>query len=389
MSAAVAGSAVSATLDVAAVQAALEADGLDGWLLYDFRGLNPIAADVTGVDRQGGHLATRRWYYLIPGQRRAARRWSTRSSATRSRTCPARPSGTPGASSSRRASRRLLHGHAARRDGVFARLRDSVHRRASTPARSSSSGSCGVEVVSSGDLVQRFSAVWDAAAIATHREASEKLLPRQGPRVRRDRARARATAVPTTEYDIQQLMAGWFARRRARQRFATRTCRPRRTPATRTTCRPPTASRAIRADELVLLDLWGKLDRPGAVFADITWVGFTGTPRARALRAGVRARSRRARRRGRAGAGARHARAASCAAGRSTARASAVLRGRRLRRPHPAPHRATASANRCTATASTWTTTKPTTTGGCCPAPASRSNPASTFTTSASGRKST
>ena len=32
----------------------------------------------------------------------------------------------------------------------------------------------------------------------------------------------------------------------------------------------------IRPEELVLLDLWGKLDRPGAVFADITWVGYTG-----------------------------------------------------------------------------------------------------------------
>ena len=29
------------------MQAALKADGIDGWLLYDFRGLNPIAADVT------------------------------------------------------------------------------------------------------------------------------------------------------------------------------------------------------------------------------------------------------------------------------------------------------------------------------------------------------
>src|SRR5947209_6374220 len=56
----------SVKLDVAAVQVALRADGLDGWLLYDFRGLNPIAADITGVNRQGGHLATRRWYYLIP-----------------------------------------------------------------------------------------------------------------------------------------------------------------------------------------------------------------------------------------------------------------------------------------------------------------------------------
>src|SRR4029450_11413758 len=30
--------------------------------------------------------------------------------------------------------------------------------------------------------------------------------------------------------------------------------------------------------EIVLLDLWGKLETPGAVFADITWVGFTGQP---------------------------------------------------------------------------------------------------------------
>src|SRR5581483_9857748 len=29
-------------------------------------------------------------------------------------------------------------------------------------------------------------------------------------------------------------------------------------------------------DEVLLLDLWGKQQTPGAVFADITWVGFTG-----------------------------------------------------------------------------------------------------------------
>src|SRR5436853_7659265 len=55
-----------AAIDVPAVQAALRAEGLDGWLLYDFRGLNSIAAELTAVNHQGGHLATRRWYYLIP-----------------------------------------------------------------------------------------------------------------------------------------------------------------------------------------------------------------------------------------------------------------------------------------------------------------------------------
>jgi len=39
----------------------------------------------------------------------------------------------------------------------------------------------------------------------------------------------------------------------------------------------PTAERshAISADQVLLLDLWGKTTEPGAVFADITWVGVT------------------------------------------------------------------------------------------------------------------
>src|SRR5690242_15091693 len=53
------------SLDVAAIQRALQADGLDGWLLYDFHGSNPIAARLAGLTG-GGHMTTRRWYYLIP-----------------------------------------------------------------------------------------------------------------------------------------------------------------------------------------------------------------------------------------------------------------------------------------------------------------------------------
>ena len=48
----------AAELDLRGIQAALAADGLDAWLLYDFHGLNPIAAEVTGANRRGGHLAT-------------------------------------------------------------------------------------------------------------------------------------------------------------------------------------------------------------------------------------------------------------------------------------------------------------------------------------------
>src|SRR5215212_9753381 len=52
-------------LDVAAIQETLRSDGLDAWLLYDFRGSNPIAARLAGLT-DGTHMTTRRWYYLIP-----------------------------------------------------------------------------------------------------------------------------------------------------------------------------------------------------------------------------------------------------------------------------------------------------------------------------------
>src|SRR6187455_1741630 len=51
--------------DVQAVQESLKAEGLDGWLLYDFHGSNPIAARLLGT-ANGGKLTTRRWYYLVP-----------------------------------------------------------------------------------------------------------------------------------------------------------------------------------------------------------------------------------------------------------------------------------------------------------------------------------
>jgi len=132
----------------------------------------------------------------------------------------------------------------------------------------------GVDVVSSGDLVQRFSAVWRDSEIASHVEASEKLH-----RIKDRAFDAIATRIrnrtPTTEYDIQQLMVKWFAEERLI------TDSEPMVSAMENAGNPhylPTASksRAIKADELVLLDLWGKVDGQGTVFADITWVGYTG-----------------------------------------------------------------------------------------------------------------
>jgi Xaa-Pro dipeptidase len=265
-------SATAATLDVASVQAALAAEGLDGWLLYDFRGLNPIAADVTAVARQGGHLATRRWYYLIPktGEPRALVHAIERASLAH---LPGTTTLYSGREQLESELRRLLTGlhrvameysplcaipYVARVDAGTVEL---VRR-------------AGVEVASSADLVQRFSATWHDAEIRSHLDAAERLH-----RVK-DRAfdaiagRVRS-GERTTEYDIQQLMAGWFADEGLvsdsdpNVSVGPNAGNPHYLP-TADTARP------IGADELVLLDLWAKLDTPGAVFADITWMGYTG-----------------------------------------------------------------------------------------------------------------
>jgi len=260
------------SLDVAAVQAALRADALDAWLLYDFRGINPIAADVTAVNRQDGHLATRRWYYLIlaSGEPRKLVHAIEKNSLAH----------LPGATE-RYAGRDQLERGLSRLLAGVRRVAMEYSPGCAIPYVSRVDAGTielvrqtGVEVVSSGDLIQRFSAVWDQAAIATHVAASAKLY-----RVK-DRAfdaigRRLRDGVATTEYDVQQLMAGWF-----RDEGLVTDSDPN-VSAQENAGNPhylptATAHRAIGRDEIVLLDLWGKLGSSGAVFADITWMGYTG-----------------------------------------------------------------------------------------------------------------
>jgi Xaa-Pro dipeptidase len=259
-------------LSIADVQQALRADGIDGWLLYDFRGTNSIAADITAVNRQGGHLATRRWYYLIPA-----------TGTPRQLVHAIEPNSLahlPG-TATKYAGRDQLEAGLKTLLGGLRRIAMEYSPGCAIPYVSRVDAGtielvrqCGVDVVSSGDLIQRFSAVWDIAAIATHREASEKLY-----RVK-DRAfdliaRRLRDGVATTEYDVQQAMAGWFrdeglvADADPNVSVGPNAGNPHYLPT-------PDAHRPITTGDIVLLDLWGKLEVPGAVFADITWMGFTG-----------------------------------------------------------------------------------------------------------------
>jgi Xaa-Pro aminopeptidase len=261
-----------AHLDVPAVQAALREEQIDGWLLYDFRGLNPIAAELTGAGLQGGHLATRRWYYLIP---------ATGSPRGLSHAIePDSLSHLPG-SSEKYAGREQLEAGLKRLLRGVRRVAMEYSPNCAIPyvARVDAGTielirASGAEVVSSGDLVQRFAAVWSDEEIGSHQAASEKLH-----RVKDRAFDAIATLTrdqgTTTEFEIQQMMVRWF------EEEGLISDSPPNVSAAENAGNPhylPTSSssRSIGRDELVLLDLWAKLPQPEAVYADITWMGYTG-----------------------------------------------------------------------------------------------------------------
>jgi Xaa-Pro aminopeptidase len=258
-------------LPIAEIQQALKQEGIDAWLLYDFHGSNPIATRLTGLDTSS-KMATRRWYYMVPavGAPRGLVHAIERHNLD----------GLPG-------EKRPYAG----REQLDAGLRDLLHG-LSRVAMEYSPGNAipyisrvdagtveavralGVNVVSSGDLVQRFEAIWTPEALGTHRAASERLYRVKERAFALVRERL-ASGVAVDEYEVQQAMLHWLSEEGLTSDDAPcvsaqeNAGNPHYQPTART-------HRPIRPNEVLLLDLWGKLPDPGAVFADITWIGFTG-----------------------------------------------------------------------------------------------------------------
>jgi len=258
-------------LDIGAVQKALKADGLDAWLLYDFHGSNPVSFRLAGMGG-AGHLATRRWFYLIPqsGEPKALVHAIEQYNLDH----------LPG-SKSIYAGRTQLHAGLTQLLKGLTRVAMEYSPNCAIPYVSRVDAGTielirgmGVDVVSSGDLIQQFESHWNDAAIATHRAASDKLY-RIKDRAFEEVAKRLRDGIATTEYDIQQKMVGWFKDEGLISDSAP--CVSAQENAGNPHYLATAAThRVIRKDELVLLDLWGKLDKPGSVFADITWIGFTG-----------------------------------------------------------------------------------------------------------------
>ena len=331
--------AAAPAIDIAAVQAAL-------------RGRRPRRLAAVRLPRpqsdrgrrhrrrpQGGHLATRRWYLPDSGHRRAARPGArdrdelARASARHDRR------GTPAATQLEAGLRdAAARACAASRWSIRPAARFPTSR-ASTPARSSSSASrasrsCRRAISSSGSRPS--GTTRPSRRIA---QASEKLY-RVKDRAFDAIARRLRDGVATTEFDIQQLMAGWFARRRARQRLGRRTCRPAENAGNPHYLPTATAHRTIRRGRAGAARPLGQArsTRARCLPTSPGWATPGATVPERFAHGVRRGRATRATRPSRWSS--RRPRAGRELRGWEVDRAaSAVLRERRLRRPDPAPHR--------------------------------------------------
>jgi Xaa-Pro aminopeptidase len=256
--------------NLAAVQAALVEFGLDGWLLYDFRGLNVLARRV--IDLPSDAMLTRRWFYFVPAKGEPGKLVH--------RIEPHALDHLPGPAKLYLRWQELEAGVAE----LVQRLRrvamEYVPRNANPYVSRVDAGtielvrSCGVEIVPSGDLVQLFEACWDDEQWAMHLEAAQHTRSAYDVAFAFIAERVRHDGV-VREVEVQQHIMEHFAAHGLTAdhppicAVGPHSGDPHYEPR-------PGADAAIHEGDFVLIDLWAKLDRPRAVYSDLTWTAFVG-----------------------------------------------------------------------------------------------------------------
>ncbi len=258
------------------IQDHLRQRNLAGWLLYDFRGQNPIAASVAELDFTG----TRRWFLWIPADGEPQWLMHAIEQATLGKADPelAGPvhlyvswqeleqklsSMLPQGSNNRIAMEYSPNGAIPYVSKVDAGAMETV--RAATSAA----------IVSSADLVQQMQAVLTPSQMDSHRRAAAHMLAAKDAAFAYI-AQALRQQQEITEYDVQTLIVERF-------RAADLTWGHDPIVAVNANAAVPHYAPSaqehspIRPGDLVLIDLWAReTATPDDCFADITWMAYCG-----------------------------------------------------------------------------------------------------------------
>ena len=252
-----------------ALQSALDEAGLDGWLIYDFHGLNPVAVGMLQLPG----MTTRRFFVYVPRQGSPVAithaieqgPWTEWPSNWRKETY----------SSWRALETLVAEVVKGKRVAMEYSPGDAVPYLDRVPAGVIEMvRSAGATVVSSADLVSRFYAVWSDEQRASHERAARAVATIGQEAIRLAGSRA-DSASPLTEFGLQS----WI-----KQRFEAGDLETDHGPIVAigpNASNPhyePTAEKSatIKRGDILLVDLWAR--EKNGVFADQTWMGSLGAP---------------------------------------------------------------------------------------------------------------
>ena len=249
------------------IQSQLKLHDIEGWLLYDFHGVNSLALDVLKIPE--GMLMTRRCFYWIPQEGEPL--------AIVHKIETHNLDHLPG--------RKMLYSTWKEMHLHLKVLLKGVKQVAmeyspnqAIPTISKVDGglidlirSYNVQVVSSGSFLQLFTCVWTEQQYALHKEAAailENVVGDAWDLIRKALLRKESIR----EYDVQQFILAEFEKRECLTEGVP-ICGVNGNSADPHYCPTREKSTLIQQGDFILIDLWCKRDVSHAVFADITRVG--------------------------------------------------------------------------------------------------------------------
>jgi Xaa-Pro dipeptidase len=249
-------------MDLVKIQTALREQQVDGWLFYDHHHRDPIAYRILGLS-DSSHVS-RRWYYLIPAQgepRKLTHRVESGKLAS-----------LPGSGQHYSSWQELENGLRTMLEPYKTLAMQYSPRNAIMYVSMVDAGTVevlremGKTIVSSADLVSRFEAVLTSEQIASHYQAQKAIdeIVRE--------AWKYIAARPRNEFEVMVWLREAMRRAGIADGYGPNVSVNANSSDSH--YEPTSASsRPINKGDFLLIDIWGRLDRPDACFYDITWTG--------------------------------------------------------------------------------------------------------------------
>jgi len=251
---------------ISEVQDFLRSKNFDGWILYDFHHINPIAYELTGLSG----MQTRRWYLFIPSQGEAVALIHQIEKKNYPELDVPKMTYVGWRDMEAKLSQ-LLKG--SRVVAMEYSPRNSIPYVSRVDAGTLELvKGMGVEVVSSADLVQYFEARWDHDLYQTHKYAAGELMKIKDETFEMVSQKLRK-GEELSEYSVQQ----WVVEQYRRHALVSteepivavnaNAANPHYLP-TKEVHQP------IKKGALLLLDIWARQDIAKSAYADITWMAY-------------------------------------------------------------------------------------------------------------------